>query len=185
MSIYFQQIEVMSIARESSSNEWSVHYKRLVNGMFELAEETIRARHVILGAGALGSTKILLRSKERGLNISPTIGTRFSTNGDMLTFSYDGAKETNSIGVQTKDLIGPHKKVAPGPCVTSVMDLRKQDGKLVDNFVIEEGTPPSSMGRIYSIGLTVAGKVSCVKTDNSHYRLILKLGKEMQINHHS
>ena len=149
----------MSIARESNSNAWLVRYKRLVKGHFEVEEETIHADHVILGAGALGSTKILLRSQERGLNVSPTIGTRFSTNGDMPAFSYDGDKETNSIGVKTKHLIGPHKKVAPGPCITTVMDMRKEGRELVDNFVIEDGTPPSSLKEVYSIGLTIAGKV--------------------------
>lgn len=144
----------MSITRESNSNEWLVHYKRLVRGSFEVDEEIIRAGHVILGAGALGSTKVLLRSKKRGLNISPAIGTRFSTNGDSLAFSYDGAKQTNSIGVKTKDL-----KVAPGPCITSVMDLRKRGRKLQDNFIIEDGTPPSSIGGIYSLGLTAAATV--------------------------
>ena len=157
--MFFRQIEVMSIAREPDLNKWRVSYKRLVKGLFKVAEETILAGHVFLGAGALGSTKVLLRSKERGLNISPMIGKRFSTNGDMPAFSYDGAKQTNSIGVKTKDLIGPNKKVAPGPCITTVMDLRKPGEKLVDNFVIEDGTPPSVIGRVYSVGLTAAAKV--------------------------
>ena len=150
----------MSVSRESNSNEWLVHYKRLVKSKFEIIEETIRANHVFLGAGSLGSTKVLLRSKERGLNVSSTIGSRFSTNGDMPAFSYDGAKETNSLGVKTKDLVGPNKKVAPGPCITTVMDMRKRNGKLEDNFVIEDGTPPSSSAEIYSIGLTLAAKVN-------------------------
>ena len=177
----------MAIARESNSNEWLVHYKRLVKGNFEIAEETIRADHVILGAGALGSTKILLRSKERGLNISRTVGTRFSTNGDMPAFSYDGEKKTNSIGVKTKELIGSNKKVAPGPCITTVMDMRKQGGKLEENFVIEDGTPPSSIGRIYSVGLTSAAKVIIYGTlmDYSSYRINFNLGKKNEIYHNS
>ena len=149
----------MSIVREPNSKKWLVSYKRLVKGLFKVAEETIRADHVFLGAGALGSTKVLLRSKQRGLDISPVIGKRFSTNGDMPAFSYDGEKQTNSIGVKTNDLIDPHKKVAPGPCITTVMDLRKPGGKLVNNFVIEDGTPPSVIGKIYSLGLTAAAKV--------------------------
>ena len=150
----------MAIAQESNSNEWLVYYKRLVKGHFEVAEEFIRADHVILGAGALGSTKVLLRSKERGLNISTNVGTRFSTNGDIPAFHYNGDKETNSIGVKTEDLNGRHKKVAPGPCITTVMDLRKKGGKLVENFVIEDGTPPSSVDWVYRVGLTTAGMVS-------------------------
>jgi hypothetical protein len=54
------------------------------NGQNEI-ERTIKAKRVILAAGTLGSTEILRRSKKQGkLDISDTIGTRFSTNGDMF-----------------------------------------------------------------------------------------------------
>lgn len=39
-----------------------------------------------LGAGALGTTEILLRSKKRGLQMSPLVGRNLSGNGDMLVF---------------------------------------------------------------------------------------------------
>jgi hypothetical protein len=39
-----------------------------------------------LGAGALGTTGILLRSKKRGLQISPLVGRNLSGNGDLLVF---------------------------------------------------------------------------------------------------
>ncbi len=48
----------------------------------------VQARTVILAAGSLGSTEILLRSREtHALPLSPRLGQRFSTNGDMLLFS--------------------------------------------------------------------------------------------------
>jgi len=43
---------------------------------------------VFLGAGSIGTSEILLRSKERGLEISDEIGTHMSGNGDMLAFGY-------------------------------------------------------------------------------------------------
>lgn len=50
----------------------------------------VRARKcVFLGAGSLGTTEILLRSKEVGLKVSETIGTGMSGNGDILAFGYD------------------------------------------------------------------------------------------------
>lgn len=39
-----------------------------------------------LGAGALGTTEILLRSKEHGLRLSPALGRNMSGNGDLLVF---------------------------------------------------------------------------------------------------
>ena len=44
----------------------------------------VRARHVVLAAGTLGSTEILMRSRARGLRVSAQLGTRFSGNGDMI-----------------------------------------------------------------------------------------------------
>ena len=41
---------------------------------------------VFLGAGALGSTEILLRSKKMGLKMSNNIGQNLSGNGDLLAF---------------------------------------------------------------------------------------------------
>lgn len=148
----------MAIARKQNTKEWLVHYKRLVKGNFNVEEQTISASHVILGAGALGSTKILLRSKNRGLNILSSIGKRFSTNGDMLGFSYDGNKVVNSIGVKTKDMIGSKSDNPPGPCITTVMDLRTNK-ELTKNYILEDGTPPSSIAFPHSLWLTAAAKV--------------------------
>lgn len=41
---------------------------------------------VFLGAGSLGTTEILLRSKQMGLKISDNVGTGMSGNGDILAF---------------------------------------------------------------------------------------------------
>lgn len=43
---------------------------------------------VFLGAGSLGTTEILLRSKSMGLSMSDCVGQGMSGNGDMLTFGY-------------------------------------------------------------------------------------------------
>jgi hypothetical protein len=43
-------------------------------------------KFVFLGAGALGTTEILLRSKALGLRMSDKVGTHMSGNGDILAF---------------------------------------------------------------------------------------------------
>jgi hypothetical protein len=45
-------------------------------------------KFVFFGAGSLGTTEILLRSKQFGLDISDDLGTEMSGNGDMLGFGY-------------------------------------------------------------------------------------------------
>ena len=147
----------MSVTKVPGTAEWMVKYKRLVRGSFTVEEETIRATHVIIGAGALGSTKLLLRSRERGLNVSNQIGKNFSTNGDVLGFSFNGAKNANSVGLTTQHMA--RNKKPPGPCITSVMDFRKTNGNHKKGFVVEDGTPPSVISGMYSVGLSVVAKL--------------------------
>ena len=160
MVTFLLKVEVMSVTKAPNGGDWMVKYKRLVNGTFKLEEETIRAAHVIIGAGAIGSTKLLLRSREHGLNISDQTGRRFSTNGDVLGFSYNGAKTANSVGLTTKHMTESKGVKPPGPCITYVMDFRKTtEGNLKKGFVIEDGSPPSVLSGPYSVGLMVAAKL--------------------------
>lgn len=53
---------------------------------------------VVLAAGTLGSTEILLRSRHAGLPLSPVLGSRFSGNGDMVGFSYNSEETMNAVG---------------------------------------------------------------------------------------
>lgn len=43
-------------------------------------------KFVFLGAGSLGTTEILVRSRERGLHMSSDVGSGMSGNGDILAF---------------------------------------------------------------------------------------------------
>lgn len=45
-------------------------------------------KFMFLGAGSLGTTEILLRSKEAGLKMSERVGSKMSGNGDILAFGY-------------------------------------------------------------------------------------------------
>lgn len=46
----------------------------------------LRAKLVVVAAGTLGSTLLLLRNRRNLPNLSPALGTRFSGNGDLLAF---------------------------------------------------------------------------------------------------
>ena len=160
MPIFPLKVEVMSVTKAPNGGDWMVKYKRLVKGSFKVEEQTIRAAHVIISAGAIGSTKLLLRSRERGLNISDQTGRRFSTNGDALGFSYNGSKTANSVGLTTKHMNESKGVEPPGPCITYVMDFRKTtEGNLKKGFVIEDGSPPSVLSGPYSVGLMIAAKL--------------------------
>ena len=150
---------MLYVSKAFNSTDWLVHYKPRQQDEFEMGEQVARAAHVILGAGALGSTKILMRSKDHGLDISNRLGKNFTTNGDVFGLSYNGERTANSVGVPTDK----GKKVpghTPGPCITSVMDFRKRDtGNFEDGYVIEDGTPPSILTIPYSVSLAISSKL--------------------------
>jgi len=108
-------------------------------GVFQL-----RARMVILAAGSLGSSEILLRSRELGLvGKLPCLGTRFSANGDGLHFGVDQNEEVNAVGWGADGWAYANGK-CPGPSIVSMIDLR--DGQRPsDGMVIEDGIIPGPL----------------------------------------
>ena len=64
----------------------------------DAADVLVTADIVVVGAGVLGSTEILLRSAARGLPLSGALGTHFSGNGDVLGFAYGGRDAVHGVG---------------------------------------------------------------------------------------
>lgn len=97
----------------------------------------VRARKVVLAAGTLGSTEILLRSQIIGLQVSNRqLGKHCSTNGDMLVTDYGTRASVNTVA---NDAVQPSKR-AIGPTITGIIDLRETAGVL-----IEEMSVPASL----------------------------------------
>lgn len=133
----FTEVSVSHIARQG--NQWAVHYyvtdslEHLLLGKTKV----VLADIVFLAAGTLGSTEILLRSKQKGLPTSDMVGQRFSSNGDLLGFSYNGSSAINSMGAQ------PPRTSPSGPGITGIIDARSQDS--VSGYVIENATTPGGI----------------------------------------
>jgi choline dehydrogenase-like flavoprotein len=132
---------------ERDGDVWRVQIERLGEDGEPLC---ITADHVVLGAGALGSTEILLRSRARGLALSDRLGQSFSGNGDALGFAYDSyfkaAKDGDSVTAGPIYAMGVGNAVVapetyPGPCITGVIDLRDAADP-GDGMVIQEGVAP-------------------------------------------
>jgi cholesterol oxidase len=58
-----------------------------------LPVETITADRLVVSAGTLGTTFLLLRNRDTLPGLSSTLGTRFSGNGDLLTFAIRCSRE--------------------------------------------------------------------------------------------
>ncbi len=102
-------------------------------------QRRIQANTVVLAAGTLGSTEIILRSK--GLRSSGAVGKRFSTNGD-----------TFGIVSPTKDAISPWQ----GPLLTSIARYKdKRTGS--HEFSLEDLGIPKMFGEVLPPLLAVMG----------------------------
>ncbi|MEO8146682.1 MAG: GMC family oxidoreductase N-terminal domain-containing protein [Bacteroidia bacterium] len=132
---------------ERKNNKWLVYFNVYNVGRekFDAPPLCITADNVIISAGALGSTEILLRSRENGLSVSPALGKHFTGNGDVLGFGYNNDVKMNGIG------LGKHyndkDKEPVGPCITSIIDMRKRD-VLEDGMTLEEGSIPGPIAPI-------------------------------------
>ena len=139
---------------ERSSPGWHVYYRPLGSGRekFDAPDPFVTADIVILGAGTLGSTEILLRSAAQGLPLSAQVGEHFTGNGDVLGFGYNTDTVINGIGFGNHP---PDKREKVGPCITSVIDLREQP-ELDQGMVIEEGSIPGALATLLPAGLAAA-----------------------------
>ena len=139
----FCEIDVVAIRRVG--NRWLVIVRPLNVGreLFSAPNIHIFADMVVLGAGSLGSTEILLRSKTEGMNFSRLLGERFTGNGDVIGFSYNGDNAINSMGMGTKNPVGNDP---PGPCITAVIDSRSSQRPLEQGTITEDGGIPGAIG---------------------------------------
>lgn len=127
---------------------YDVFFKIIGKGAekFKAPKTFISAKKVIVAAGTMGSTEIMLRSKAEGLSLSPTLGERFSGNGDVLGFGYNTDHDVNGVGSgHTKR----HEKRPVGPCITGVVDARHKDN-LDEGMIIEDAAIPGALSAILS-----------------------------------
>ena len=157
----FTQTKVSHLSRKN--DHWIVHYAVSNNSsdLFDAPDQFVHADIVVLAAGTLGSTEIMLRSKAHGLATSDQIGKRFSGNGDVLAFTYNCDQEIDGIGRGTR---GFDTDNPVGPCITSVIDTRAVSDNYKDGITIEEGNLSSAMApllpKAFSSLAAVSGKDS-------------------------
>jgi cholesterol oxidase len=99
---------------------WRVHGER-VNGPDDRNDFYIDAAEIILAAGSLNSTEILLRSQAHGLSLSPALGTKFSGNGDFFGLAYNSDYETDVLGYPHDQKPGIGDSSPPGPNIVGLV----------------------------------------------------------------
>ena len=125
---------------------YDVHFEPVGMGAekFKAPTTFISAKNVVVAAGTLGSSEIMLRSKEKGLELSDMVGQRFTGNGDVLGFGYNTDHDINGVGSGDSDR---HEERPVGPTITGVIDCREREN-LEEGFVIEDAAIPGAVSKL-------------------------------------
>jgi cholesterol oxidase len=112
---------------------------------------SVRANRLILGAGTFGTTYLLLRNRSAFPGLSRALGTRFSGNGDLLTFLRAATRTVD--GHELPRPLDPEL----GPVITSAIrmpDTLDGDGDVGRGFYIEDGGNPNFLDWVVQTGST-------------------------------
>lgn len=131
----FTRVEVRHLERAPGGG-YDVYY-RCNDGTYGEVNK-LRARSVVLSAGTLGSTEILLRSAAQGLPLSGRLGQGFSGNGDYLGLAYNTNFRTDVLGFGNRP--GSERaEVRPGPTIVTAIQYDR--GKPVaERITVEDFT---------------------------------------------
>jgi cholesterol oxidase len=154
----FTEVPVRSVRRWR--DQWQVAFDVTGEGRARYAgapAQFVTADVVVLAAGTLGSTQILLRSAAAGLPLSDRLGYGFSGNGDVLAFAYDTGQPVQGVGLGRRT---PRPDTAVGPTITGLIDLRHPGADPRDALIIEEGALPGAMAAILPAALAAAARES-------------------------
>lgn len=151
----FTEAMVRSLSR-APDGSWRVHVVRLDGKGGDAPELAMEAGTVILAAGTLGSTEILLRSQSAGLALSPRLGERFSANGDIIAFGYGATLPVNAIGVGHPPKVTLDSYV--GACVSGQIELR-DPAHLGNELTVQEGVLPSALAPVLPVMFMPNGRL--------------------------
>ncbi|HEY1540460.1 MAG TPA: GMC oxidoreductase [Solirubrobacteraceae bacterium] len=134
----------------------------------------VTAPLLVLAAGTLGSSRLLLRNRRRLARLSPALGTRFSGNGDALALAID--PQEPAVAGARADF---------GPTMTSRIDLDAEqqlmvaDGGLPTSFggllqIVRGVRAITGLGRVALHAKNVAAKVGLSDRHVTHRNMTLK-----------
>jgi choline dehydrogenase-like flavoprotein len=143
----FTEVSVLRV-EQAPQGHWIVLFVRTESRKMHrdgvpVAVEALHARHVVLSAGTLGSTEILMRSHLD--SISPALGEHLSTNGDSLAFGYMLEKRVNGMGIG-RGAINPTEGV--GPTITGILRI-DDEADVTQSMLIQDGAVPRAIAGLF------------------------------------
>lgn len=138
----------------SQGARWLLHYVHYGEGSLghDGVVGTLTATHVFLGAGSAGTTEILMRSERAGLDLSETLGSRVSANGDVLGAIYNAPIPLGATPFAEPLQVQPNRV---GPTISSYVDFRTAERPLDAHFLLLDGVIPRPFVRAAARALAV------------------------------
>ena len=134
LGVEVRPLHVVRQIEPISGGGYRVRWDRIVDGRLVPGQAT--ADRVVLAAGSLGSTELLLRCRDQYKTLprlSRALGHRWSSNGDFLTPSFHDGEEINP---------------SAGPTITCIIDFN--DGsRQGQNFWIQDGGFPNVLENFF------------------------------------
>ncbi len=126
---------------EKLDSGWRVHGKHYRDDGGD-EKFSLDAANVVLSAGSINSTEILMRSAMHGLPVSSALGTCFSGNGDFFGLAYNGDYADNVLGYG-RNLPKAGEAPPPGPTIVGVV---RYNGSLPigERIAVEDLSFPSA-----------------------------------------
>jgi len=116
---------------DRSGGRWRVGFRDL---QYRISG-SVEAPLLVLAAGTIGSSRLLLKNRSRLRRLSPALGSRFSGNGDALALALD-PQAPGVTGARTEY----------GPTMTSRLDYTDELG-----FMVADGGLPGNFGGLLEI----------------------------------
>lgn len=120
----------------------------------------LRARRVILAAGSLGSSEILLRSRTEELRFSPRLGEGFSCNGDNIAAVHRMPQPAH--GSADEDTARDSRRV--GPTITASFKLDAAAASRAPQ--VQEFAIPAPLKRLLDQVITTASALSALPEED-------------------
>ncbi|HKE80003.1 MAG TPA: GMC family oxidoreductase [Solirubrobacteraceae bacterium] len=123
---------------------YTVHYAQL--GEEPATDKTVTCDHLVLSAGTLGTTTLLLRNRAAFPRLSRKLGSRFCGNGDLLTLALNCREMVD--GKPTPRIVDP----GYGPVITSTARVPDAlDGGEGRGFYLQDAGYPQQLAWILHV----------------------------------
>lgn len=142
-----EPLQTAALSAGGRSLRWRVYFECSSGGRNASQPEfSIDAHTVILSAGSLGSTELLLRSFE--LPHSKVLGSAFSTNGDVIAMGWRQRKAVNAVSAPEARDTAPSRDV--GPTISGTLRVPLDVDGVRQEILVQDGAIPSALAQATS-----------------------------------